>query len=418
MTEKDEILFAITKENMWKIATVVLGILLVLSFTTDIFKFGDDARTDSDALTDGTGEDRRALAGGDRRVVAGDGVVVITEYSDFECPFCKRFYDDAYKTIKETYGDQVVFEYRHFPLSFHPFAQKAAEASECARDQGKFWEYHDMLFDNQNNLGLPMLKGHAEMLKLDTKKFNDCLDTGAKEQLVKDDFAAGQAAGITGTPGFIINGQKITGAQPFSAFKPVIDAALAGDAPAPAAPAAPRAPAAKVDVSADDDAFLGDADAPVTIIEFSDYECPFCGRFYSQTLPQLKTEYIDTGKVKLVYRDFPLSFHPKAQKAAEAAECAGDQDRYFDFHDKIFENQGSIGVSDLKKYAGDLGLDQGEFDDCLDSGKFEQEVKDDVAAGVAAGLSGTPSFLINGQKLVGAQPFAAFKAIIDAELAE
>ncbi len=186
----------------------------------------------------------------------------------------------------------------------------------------------------------------------------------------------------------------------------------AGGAPAPAAPDA------RVDVSADDDPFLGDADAPVTIIEFSDYECPFCGRFFAQTLPEMKREYIDKGLVKLVYRDFPLSFHPNAQKAAEAAECAGDQGKYFEMHDKIFENQQAIGVANLKAYAADLSLDTAAFNDCLDSGKFAQEVKDDFADGQAAGVSGTPSFFINDKKLVGAQPFEAFKAVIDAELAE
>ncbi len=189
-----------------------------------------------------------------------------------------------------------------------------------------------------------------------------------------------------------------------------------------AAPAASQlgaqAPDARVEVSADDDAFLGDADAPVTIIEFSDYECPFCGRFFSQTLPEIKKEYIDKGLVKLVYRDFPLSFHPNAQKAAEAAECAGDQGSYFEMHDKIFENQQAIGVANLKAYAADLGLNTVAFSNCLDSGKYAQEVRDDTADGQAAGVSGTPSFFINGKKLIGAQPFDAFKAIIDAELAE
>ena len=173
----------------------------------------------------------------------------------------------------------------------------------------------------------------------------------------------------------------------------------------------------KVDVSEDDDAFLGDKNAPVTIIEFSDFECPFCARFYKQTLPQLQRAYIDTGKVKLVYRDFPLSFHPNAQKAAEAAECVREQggdEAYFKMHDAIFENQPSLSESNLKVWAQDLGYD---IDSCLDSDKFRSEVQKDFADGQAAGISGTPSFFINGQKLVGAQPFSAFQQIIEAELA-
>ena len=175
-----------------------------------------------------------------------------------------------------------------------------------------------------------------------------------------------------------------------------------------------------VDVSPDDDAVKGDKNAPVEIIEFSDYQCPFCERFYKETLPQLDEEYIKTGKAKLVYRDFALSFHPFAQKAAEAAECARDQkgdEMYYLFHNKIFENQQNIGVDALKGYASGLGLDTGKFNTCLDSGKFAQETQKDFQAGQAAGVSGTPSFFINGKKVVGAQPFAVFKQIIDAELA-
>jgi len=172
----------------------------------------------------------------------------------------------------------------------------------------------------------------------------------------------------------------------------------------------------KVKVSADDDAFKGDKNAPVTIIEFSDYECPFCTRFYTQTLAQIQKEYIDTGKVKFVYRDFPLGFHQNAQKAAEAAECAGEQDRYFDMHDKLFENGVAGGVASFKKFAGQIGLNQGDFDNCLDSGEMTSEVKKDFQDGQSYGVSGTPAFFVNGKLISGAQPFSAFKQMIDAEL--
>jgi protein-disulfide isomerase len=176
-------------------------------------------------------------------------------------------------------------------------------------------------------------------------------------------------------------------------------------------PAAPT-----INVSADDDDVLGDEDAPVTIIEFSDYECPFCARFYSQTLPAIKEKYIDTGKAKLIFRDFPLGFHADAQKAAEAAECAGEQGKYWEMHDKIFENQQAIDVASLKQYAGDIGLNATAFDQCLDSGAMADEVKKDLADGQAYGISGTPSFFINGVALVGAQPFSAFEQVIESQL--
>jgi protein-disulfide isomerase len=176
--------------------------------------------------------------------------------------------------------------------------------------------------------------------------------------------------------------------------------------------------AAAMEQLMDDDAVEGDADAPVTIVEFSDYECPFCERFYSQTLGQIREEYVDTGKVKIVFRDYPLPFHAQAQKAAEAAECAGEQGKYYEMHDLLFEKGVAGGVSSFKGFASEIGLDTSAFDSCLDSGEMAAEVLRDMQDGQAAGVQGTPGFIINGQLVSGAQPFSAFKQVIDAELAK
>jgi len=190
------------------------------------------------------------------------------------------------------------------------------------------------------------------------------------------------------------------------------------NAPTRAAPSAPSAPSAVADNAEliDDDAVKGEEDAPVTIVEFSDYECPFCTRFYTDTFGQLKTKYIDTGKVKFVYRDFPLSFHQNAQKAAEAAECAGEQNKYYEMHNKLFEDGVSGGVTAFKGYAEEIGLDTNEFNSCLDSGKMAAEVKKDFNDGAKFGVSGTPAFFINGKLLTGAQPIQAFEQMIEQEL--
>lgn len=174
----------------------------------------------------------------------------------------------------------------------------------------------------------------------------------------------------------------------------------------------------KKDISIDDDTVKGDKNASVTIIEFSDFECPFCVKFYSQTLPQIEEEYIKTGKVKFVYRDFPLSSHANAQKAAEAAECADEQGKFWEMHDLLFEKGVSSGASSFKEYAEELGLNTKKFSDCLDSGKYEEEVQKDFADGQSYGVSGTPAFFINGIELVGAQPFSAFQQIIEQELSK
>lgn len=184
----------------------------------------------------------------------------------------------------------------------------------------------------------------------------------------------------------------------------------------PQQPSTQPQPVARTQVSEDDDPVMGDANAPVTIIEFSDYQCPFCARFWSDTLPQIKKNYIDTGKVKLVYRDLPLSFHANAQSAAEAAECADDQGKFWEMHDKLFANYNSLSVSSYKQWASELGLNSAQFDECLDSGKYTSEVQKDLQDGSAAGISGTPSFFINGIKVVGAQPYSVFEQIIEAEL--
>jgi protein-disulfide isomerase len=174
---------------------------------------------------------------------------------------------------------------------------------------------------------------------------------------------------------------------------------------------------------ADDDAFLGKINAPVTVIEFTDLECPFCERHHSQVYPQIKSQYIDTGKVKYVSRDFPLtSIHPNAQPAAEAAECVreqSDDETYFVFVDKIFDNQQTLSQDNLRAWANELGFD---IASCMGSGKYKNEVQQDSQDAQAAGGRGTPFFVVvnsegEGAPISGAQPFSAFQQAIEAALA-
>lgn len=165
----------------------------------------------------------------------------------------------------------------------------------------------------------------------------------------------------------------------------------------------------------------GDEKAKVTLVEFTDYQCPFCKRHFDQTAEQIETEYIKTGKVRWILRDLPLSFHQNAHLAAQAARCAGDQNKYKAMHDKLFETQTAWAESASAKtlysgYAQILGLNLTAFDQCLTSGKYKAAVDEDLALAQKAGANGTPTFYINGQSLVGAQPFSAFKAVIDAAL--
>jgi protein-disulfide isomerase len=173
--------------------------------------------------------------------------------------------------------------------------------------------------------------------------------------------------------------------------------------------------------------FKGSGTAKVALIEFSDYQCPFCGRYTEDILPQIRADYVETGKIKYVFRDMPLSFHKNAFKAAEAAHCAGAQGKFWEMHDALFQNQSALAPEQLAAHAKTVGVDDEKFQQCLDSGKFAADINKDIADAGAAGITGTPSFLVGViqpgdgrvkvvQKVVGAKPYAEFKAALDAAL--
>jgi len=169
----------------------------------------------------------------------------------------------------------------------------------------------------------------------------------------------------------------------------------------------------RIEVSADDDPFKGPADAAVTIVEFADFQCGFCGRARPTTTALLE-KYPDT--VRFVFRDYPIPKHPRAARMAEGANCAGDQGKYWEYFDHLFDNPRKTSDDDLKAHAEALGLDTASFNECLDSNKHAEEVQKDLEDGAAAGVSGTPAFFINGRMLSGAQPVEKFAEVIDDEL--
>jgi len=182
-------------------------------------------------------------------------------------------------------------------------------------------------------------------------------------------------------------------------------------------------------ISADNDPVIGNLDAPITIIEFSDFQCPFCARFFTQTLPLIYEEYIDQGKVKLVFRDYPIqSIHPNAVPASVASECANEQGKFKEMHDILFGNQNEWSkqetvdaLSLFSQYATEIQLEQETFDSCLTSGKYIDEIQKDLVDGQNYGVSGTPGFFVGNDQIgyvqiKGAQPFDIFKKVIDAQL--
>jgi protein-disulfide isomerase len=177
----------------------------------------------------------------------------------------------------------------------------------------------------------------------------------------------------------------------------------------------------QVVASADDDPFIGQEEAAITIIDFSDYQCPFSAKFYSEILPQLKTDYIQTGKVKYVFRDFPLNIHPKAQYAHYAAECAKEQSKYWEMHDILFEKQKEWSeaedlVETFTLYAGEIKLNTVNFKNCMTSETYKDEVAKDREDGISYGVKGTPTIIINGNIVKGISTYEQLKQLLEKEL--
>ena len=286
----------------------------------------------------------------------------------------------------------------------HANAPLAHEAALAAAQQGKFWEMHDLLFANQKNLAKQDLLEYARQLNLDVAVFREALESHRYKPLVERDVAEAKGLGVSATPTFFINGKKVVGAQSLDSLKGYVDQALGLSAE--------LAPAHK-EIVIGEAPTRGPAGAPVTIVEFADFQCPFCGGALP-TIQQLLRDYPDG--VRWVFKNFPLDFHHDSFLAHEAALAAGAQGKFWELHDRIFLDQRAIKRDDLVQAARGLGLDVTRFVTDLDSGRFRAAVEADTAEGNRLGVSGTPTFFINGKELVGAASLPRFKRMVDAEL--
>jgi protein-disulfide isomerase len=333
------------------------------------------------------------------------------------------------KQIEEKYPQDVKKVFKQNPLAFHQDAPLAAEASLAAGAQGKFWEMKDVLFNNQKSLKEEDLLRYAQELGLNMEQFKaDLTGRKYKEQVDRESKQAA-ALGATGTPAFFINGRYFAGAKPLEAFVQVIDEELSGkevpfkwgknvkeEAAKGAKKEQPAEDPNKVyAIPAGDSPSKGAKDAPVTLIMFQDFQCPYSQRSQA-TVKQIMDTY--PGKVKTVFKNFPLPFHKQAGLAAEAALAAGAQGKFWEMHDRIFTNQQQMEVDTLKKYAQELKLDMKKFNADLDSHRFKAAVDEDMKTGSGAAVRGTPTFFVNGKKLVGAKPLAEFQKVIDPMLAK
>jgi protein-disulfide isomerase len=376
-----------------------------------------------------------------------DAPVTIVAVSDFQCPFCSRV-EPTITQIMQDYKGKVRVVWRNNPLPFHQNAMPSAELAMEAMDQGgsdKFWKAHDKLFANQTALTRENLDGYAQELGLDMSKYKNAMDNHTHKSVIEADQQLAAKFDARGTPAFFINGRSLSGAQPLDKFKEIIDdeikrtdklaksgvsknqlyAAITKNAKtekgADAAAAAPQQPRRLPDpkaiyaVPVGSSPAKGPSDALVTIVEFSDFQCPFCGRV-EPTVTQIEQTY---GKdVRVVFKQNPLPFHQNAGPAAEAALEARDQGKFWEMHEKLFGNQQALEKDKLEGYAKDLGLNVAKFKTSLETNKHKAEIDADQKLARDLGASGTPSFFINGRSLRGAQPFDAFKAVIDEELAK
>ncbi len=378
-----------------------------------------------------------------------DAPVTIVEFSDFQCPFCAKG-EDRLKQVRENFGDKVKVVFKHYPLPMHDQAHEAAFAAMAAGEQGKFWEMHDILFNNQKKFAAGKMKDLAvkwakQIDGLDVDKFKKAYSNNQSEykKIIKKDQSLGQDLGVKGTPHFFVNGERMSGAQPYSKFKSVIESKLdqadellsGGVAKSDLYGEAvkknfdsPNQPKKKgkqgqrkqdtkvsyVPVNENDPVAGAEEDYLVTLVEFSDFECPFCQKA-APRVNKIKENYGD--KVRVVWKDHPLPMHSNAKKAARAGYAAQQQGEFWEMHDLLFDNQKKLGNSGIyEDLASQIGLNVDKFKSDMESSEAQKMLKADMDLAKKVGAGGTPNFWVNGVNVVGAQPYSKFKSVLDTQI--
>ncbi len=375
--------------------------------------------------------------------------VTMVEFSDFQCPFCARYFVQTEPAINESYvkTGKVRVVFRDFPIEeLHPNAPAAHRASLCVAEQGAdvYWAMHNKLFQTQtewsNSLDpQPVFTRLADESGAEPKAYAECIaNAEAKQPVIDAGLAAGQAAGVSGTPSFVFYGADgvpylLVGAQPYDQFALYIDSLLAGEippVPTPEAAAPDEIPfwataegwqpdPDRPGVNMAGDQYRGDLNAKVTVIEFSDFQCPYCQQHFLEAEPALQEQFVDSGQVLWVFKHFPLSIHPQAPAAAAAAECASDQGKFWEMHDALFADQQKWSISDptpvFEELAAGIGLDAEAFSACMTADDAAARVTSDMNDG-APFVQGTPTFIVlangQGQIIPGALPLETFQQVL------
>jgi protein-disulfide isomerase len=359
--------------------------------------------------------------------------VTVVMFSDFECPYCQRGHDTVAK-VRERYGDQVRLVYKAFPLDFHSNAMNAAMAARFAQEQGKFWDYHDRLFSS-GGIEAAALARYASELGLARGALEAALRDLRYGPAVRRDMRQGRKLGVRSTPSFFINGRLITGAQPYAAFAAIVEEELglaerwvaAGVNPAAIYEHATREgfrevrvkgargldPDATYPVTVDDSPASGPADALVTLVEFADYECPFCARGH-EVVSAMQAEF--GPDLRVVFKHQPLPFHSHAFLAARAAEAAHAQGKFWRFHARLYARRAQFDEAALLEVAREAGLDMARFKRDMATTAYDARIARDMDLAARLGVNGTPAYFINGRPIEGAMPPLEFKLTILEEL--
>jgi protein-disulfide isomerase len=327
--------------------------------------------------------------------------VEIVLYSDFQCPYCAQF-AAPFRELqsKGVDGADTKITFKNFPLSIHPAAQLAHQAALAAKEQGKFWEMHDLLFANQRNAQRSDLLGYAKQLGLDITRFEKDMGSEAVKQVIAADIAEGNKLGVSGTPTYSINGKMYSGTRPLAQLKDL----MVGEQ---------RRARALAEIS-DTVMAQGPADAAVTLEFFADLQSPVTKQAL-EVVQQAAQRHADM--VRIQFRNFPLAFHPQAALAHEAAMTAARDGHFWEFASFVLDHQDSLREQDLIAHAKRLGLDESSFAATLREHRYAPRVEADVLAGQKRGVRGSPAIVIGDKRIDGVPSAQKLTELIEAALA-
>jgi protein-disulfide isomerase len=349
---------------------------------------------------DGTAQDHAAVPAGP--------VVRIVEFADFQCSFCARQAPEL-RQLQAEYPGRVTVVFKNFPLPIHARARAAHQAALAAGEQDRFWEMHDLIYAHPGHLSAADFDHYADMLGLDKDRFHAALRSGVANTVIETDIAEGKKLGISATPTLLVDGHRIEGAQNYAALKRMTESELKGEKWKIEAPAV----FAPVKVNTDGAPSKGELSAPVTIVEFSDFQCPFCAKAVTPLEGIMAGQQ---GNLRWVFKNFPLGNHADAPLAHRAALAAGEQGKFWEMHDLIFAHQKTIKRAHLLSLASQLNLDLERFQKDLDDPRLEARIQADRNEGVKAGVQATPTFVINGEVVSGFS-LPRFQEIVRRQLA-